>query len=222
MKKLPLITVCVVALLMAFSACRHVGKDVQGSGVRKTEKRELGTFKSIETTGAYEVQVTCQQAPSFEIEGDDNILPLIRTDVRDGVLRISNETGYRTTKAIIVRIGVPSLESFSSHGAGDVHITNVKNEKLAVITTGAANIEASGQTQFASITSTGAGKIDTHKLLTEHAKVTVAGAAIVDVYASRQLDATVSGVGQVTYSGHPGVVNKSVSGIGSINEKETG
>lgn len=221
MKKLLFATTLSAALLLSLTACHH-RKGVQGSGVRKTEKRELGTFKSIETTGAYEVQVTCQQAASFEIEGDDNILPLIRIEVRNGVLHISNETGYSATKAIMVRIGTPDIESFTSHGAGDVHITNVKNEKLTVMTTGAANIEASGQTQFVSITSTGAGKIDTHKLHTEHAKVTVAGAAIVDVYANRQLDATVSGVGQVTYSGNPAVVNKSVSGIGSITAKESG
>jgi hypothetical protein len=220
MKRFTFIAVLSAALLFAFSACRHVGKGVQGSGVRKTEKRDLGTYKSIETTGAYEVQVTCQQAASFEIEGDDNLLPLIKIEVRDGVLHISNETGYRATKAIIVRIGVPDLEGFTSHGAGDVHITNVKNDKLAVSTTGAANIEASGTTTFVSISSTGAGKIDTNKLHAERAKVTVTGAAIVDVYASQQLNATVSGVGQVTYSGNPNVVNKSVSGIGRVSKKE--
>ena len=221
MKKLIVTTIFTVMLLFAFSACHH-GKGVQGSGVRKTEKRDLGTFKSIETTGAYEIQVTCQQAASFELDGDDNILPLIRTEARNGVLHISNERSYSVTRPIILRIGVPDLEGFTSHGAGDVHITNIKNEKLTVMTTGAANIEASGQTQFASITSTGAGKIDTHKLRSERAKVTVTGAAIVDVYASQQLDATVSGVGQVIYYGKPAVVNKSVSGIGSITEKESG
>jgi hypothetical protein len=34
------------------------------------------------------------------------------------------------------------------------------------------------------------------------------------------LDVSVSGVGSVTYSGDPKTVNKSVSGIGSVNKKE--
>jgi hypothetical protein len=34
------------------------------------------------------------------------------------------------------------------------------------------------------------------------------------------LDVTVSGIGSVTYSGNPPVVNKSVSGIGSVSKKE--
>jgi hypothetical protein len=219
-------TLCVaglsITLLFAFSACRHFGKGVQGSGVRKIEKRELGAFTSIETTGAYEVVVTCQQAASFEIEGDDNILSIIRTNVRGNVLHISNDSDYHASKPIVVRISVPNLEAISTTGAGDVLIRDVKNEKLTIGSTGAARIEASGQTNFASISSTGAGKIDAEKLHAMSAKVTVTGAASVNVYATRELNATVSGVGEVTYAGDPPVVNKSVSGIGSINKKQTG
>jgi hypothetical protein len=66
---------------------------------------------------------------------------------------------------------------------------------------------------------TGAGNIDTSKLIAEKAKVEISGAANVDVYASDQLDVTVSGVGSVNYSGSPKVVNKNVSGVGSVNPK---
>ena len=54
------------------------------------------------------------------------------------------------------------------------------------------------------------------------AKVTVTGAGSVNVYATQELNATVSGVGQITYAGDPPVVNKSVSGVGSINKKQSG
>jgi hypothetical protein len=222
MKKLLLVVTLTVAMGSVASSCRHFGRGVQGSGVPKTEKRDLGAFKSIETTGAYQIQITCQQTASFEIEGDDNILPIIRTEVRDGVLRISNEKSYQARKPLIVRINLPDLESIFSTGAGDIYITKVKNEGLAISSTGAARVEAEGQTGLVSISSTGAGKIDTSRLHAERAKVTVTGAGSVDVYASNQLDASVSGVGRVTYDGNPGVVNKSVSGIGSISKREGG
>lgn len=219
MKRLFLISILTAALLFAFSSCRHIGKGVQGSGVRKTEKRDLGAFKSIETNGAFAVQVTCQQAASFELEGDDNLLPLIKTEVRNGVLNIYNDGSYTATKAIVVRIALPDLEAISSAGAADIHVTNVKKAQLTISWKGAGRIEAAGETKFVDISSTGAGKIDTGRLRAERAKVSVAGAASVDVYASQQLDVTVSGVGQVTYDGNPGVVNKSVSGLGSVNKK---
>ncbi|HKP37270.1 MAG TPA: head GIN domain-containing protein [Pyrinomonadaceae bacterium] len=222
MRRLFIAAAISLTLLFAFASCRHVGKGVKGSGVRKTEKRDLGAFKSIQTTGAYDIQVTCQQAASFEIEADDNILPLIRTSVRDGMLNISSDTGYSSSKAVIVRISVPDLEAVATHGAGDIRITDVKNDQLTVNSTGAARIEAVGQTNTVNIQTTGAGKIDTSRLRAERAKVTVTGAGSVDVYASQQLDATVSGIGKVVYDGNPGVVNKSVSGIGTISKKERG
>jgi hypothetical protein len=222
MKKLIFSGILVIAVVFAISGCHHFGKGIQGSGVRKIDKRDLGAFTSIQTTGAYQVLVTCQQAASFEIEGDDNILSIIRTNVRGDVLHISNDSSYNATKPIVVRISLPNLEGISSTGAGDIVIRDVKNEQLTIGSTGAARIELSGQTQSATISSTGAGKIDANKLHAGRARVTVTGAGSVEVYASQQLDATVSGVGQITYDGDPPVVNKSVSGIGTINKKQSG
>jgi hypothetical protein len=222
MRKRLFVSILTVVVLFTFSACRHLGKGVQGSGVRKTEKRDLGSFTSIQASGAYEMKVTCQQAGSFEIEGDDNILPLIKTEVRDGVLHILNEKSYNPTTVIMVRIGLADLNRFTSNGAGDVSITNVKNDKLSINSTGATKIKVDGQTRLAEINVPGAAKIDASNLRAERAAVTVTGAAQVDVYASQQLDVTVSGVGQVAYYGNPGVVNKNVTGLGNVTKKESG
>lgn len=222
MKKLLLISILTAVALFAFSGCRHLGKGVQGSGVRKTEKRDLPAFKSIETNGAFAIQVTCQPAASFEIEGDDNLLPLVKTEVRNGVLRIFNDGSYTATRAITVRMTLPDLEAISSTGAADIQVANVKNDQLTISSQGAGRIEAAGETKLVHISSTGAGQIDTGRLRAERAKVSVTGAAHVDVYASQQVDVTVSGVGQVTYGGNPPVVNKSVTGLGSVSKKESG
>lgn len=219
MKKLILVGALTAALVVAFAACRSLGKGVQGSGVRKTEKRDLRSFTSIQASGAYEMNVTCQQPASFEIEGDDNILPLIKTEVRDGVLHVHNEKSYNPTTVIVIRIGLADLKRFVTNGAGNVSITNVKNDNLSINSTGATKIKAEGHTRLAEINVPGAVQLDASNLRAERATVTVTGAAQVDVYASQQLDVTVSGVGQVTYYGNPGVVNKNVTGLGSVNQK---
>ena len=219
MKKAQVVTFALLTIFIG-SSCRYIGKGVRGSGNRRTEKRDLASFKSIEAAGAFEVNIVSRQTQSFEIEGDDNLLPIIMTDVNDGNLRIHSDTQYNASKPIAIRISIPDLEKYTSAGAGDIHITNLKNDRLVLSNTGAANIEAAGQTKFVDIKSSGAGNIETQKLQAERAKVTVAGAANVDVFASQQLDVSVSGIGSVTYSGNPPVVNKSVSGIGSVSKKE--
>lgn len=218
MRKATLLVVF-AALVAAFSAC-HIGKGVKGSGNRKTEKRELPAFKAIDTTGAYEVEVNCQKPASFEIEADDNILPLIKTEVRDGVLYVTSEKSYNPSKAVTLRISLPQLILVSSRGAGEITIQDANGDDLKIESAGAAAIKASGKVKSVAISSKGAGEIDTSRLQAEKARVTVAGATSVNVYATEQLDVSVSGVGSVNYSGNPKTVNKSVSGIGSVNKKE--
>ena len=204
------------SLLFALWGC-HIG--VHGSGVRKTEKRDLPSFTAIETTGAFEVQVTCQKPASFEIEGDDNILPLIQTEVRNGVLHVSSTRRYSTRNPIALRITVPDLASVSSTGAGRFRVSDLKNESFEIHSTGAALVIVEGQSDNVKISSTGAGKIDTHDLRASKVEVTVTGVAAVDVYASDQLDVNVSGAGRVTYSGDA-KVNKHVSGAGEVTRKQ--
>lgn len=204
------------SLLFVLWGC-HIG--VHGSGVRKTEKRDLPSFNAIETTGAFEVQVTCQKPASFEIEGDDNILPLIQIEVRNGVLRVTSTKHYSTRDPISLRITVPDLTSVSSTGAGKFTVTDLKNDNFEIHSTGAALVVAEGQSNNVKISSTGAGKIDSHDLRAGKVDVTVTGAAAVDVYASDQLDVNVSGAGRVTYSGDA-KVNKRVSGAGQVTKKQ--
>lgn len=216
MKRIALALTLAFATLFVLSSCIH---GVRGSGVRKTEKRDLPAFSSIETSGAFEVEVNCQKPASFEIEADDNILPLVQTEVRGGVLHVSTTRGYSSSGGVVLRIMVPDLESLKSTGAGKFRVSDVKNDNFEIHSTGAATVVASGQSKSVKISSTGAGKIDAHNLRAETADISVTGAASVDVYATDQLDVTVSGAGRVTYSGNP-KVSKRVSGAGQVTKKE--
>jgi PBP1b-binding outer membrane lipoprotein LpoB len=217
MKKLALAITLVLSLFM-LSGCSKV----HGSGVRKTEKRDLPAFTSIETTGSFEVEVNCQKPVSLEVEADDNIVPLIKTEVRNGVLHISNTKSYSSGGGIVLRITVPDLESVRSTGAGKFRVADVKNDNFEVRSTGAAQVMVSGQSKSVTISSTGAGKIDAHNLRSNKADVKVTGAASVEVNAADELDVSVSGAGHVTYSGNPRV-DKRVSGAGQVTRRsETG
>ena len=215
LKKPVILLTLALSFVSVLSAC-----GVRGSGVRKTEKRDLPAFTSIETTGAFEVEVTCQKPASFEIETDDNILPLIQTEVRDGVLHVTTTKHYSASGSILVRINTPDLTSVKSTGAGKFHILDLKNDTFRIDSTGAATVVAEGQSKSVEISSTGAGKIDAHNLRANKADVRVTGAAGVEVNASDELDVSVSGAGRVIYSGNP-KVNKHVSGAGQVTKKET-
>jgi len=208
-------------LLASLSGCHfdHFGT-VAGSGVRKSEKRDLPSFHAINTEGAFSVEATSQKPASFEIEADDNILPLIQTNVRNGVLYLKTEKGYNSSKGVFVRITVPDLSMIEATGASKFRVQGLKNDKFEVHTTGASTIAVSGESQSVEIHTTGAGLVDAHNLRAAKANVSSTGAAKVDVYASEQLDANVSGIAHVTYSGDPKVVNKNTTGAATVAKRE--
>lgn len=206
--------------VIALAGCGHHGRGVKGSGNRKTESREVSSFKAIDSEGAFDFEITCQKSLSVSLEGDDNILPIIQTDVRDGVLYLRTTSAYNSKSGVAVRISLPNLESIKAAGAGKFQVSNIQNEKFRVDTNGATSLSASGETRSVEIHNAGAGKIDTNELHALKAKVEIAGAASVDVNATEQLDANVSGVGHVSYSGHPKTVNKNISGLGVVSAKD--
>ena len=137
--------ILVLTLLMLLAGCKMGG--IRGSGTRKTEKKELPAFKAVETGGAFDVEITCQKPQSVGIEADDNLLPLIETDVSDGVLHVGMKQNYHSSKLIALRIAVPDLNRITINGAGTARVTGVKNENFVINSTGAAKIEASGETK---------------------------------------------------------------------------
>jgi hypothetical protein len=208
-----------IAFLLA--GCHYVGKmheGIAGSGVRKAEKRNLSPFTSIATEGAYDIEVVCQKPQSLEIEGDDNLLPLISTEVANGVLRIKSLRGYSTKEPMSIRISVPNLDGVTASGAGTIEIVAVNNDKLKIDSNGAPTIKVSGETKTVDIDANGAGKIDTHKLRAAKAIVESNGVSKVDVFARDELTVTVSGPSRVTYEGDP-QVKQTVHGPGSVEKK---
>lgn len=214
--KTKIVIVLIALIALGSSSCKFQ-RGIAGSGHRKTEKREVKAFNAIDTSGAYDINVTCQKAASFEIEADDNILPLIKTEVRDGTLFVSNDQEFHSSQSPSLRVMLPDLAKLTNSGAGTVSIVDANSNQLDLNLTGAASIDAGGKAKSLTISSTGAGKIHAGNLHAEKARVSVSGAASVDVYATEQLDVDISGVGNVSYGGNPKVVNKNVSGIGRVN-----
>lgn len=216
MKKL---LILVVLLPLFVAGCHHgFGADVKGSGKRVTQKRDIGPFTSISTDGAFDIEVVCQKTLGLEIEADDNLIPLIETQVSGNTLHLRPTKNYSAEDPPKIKITVPNLEAFSANGAGKFQISGVNNDKLQVSLNGAPTLTASGTTKMIGVDTNGAAKVDTHNLRAAHAVVDSKGASTVDLGVADQLDVTVSGPSHVTYKGDP-VVNKTVHGPGKVEKR---
>jgi hypothetical protein len=197
----------------------HFGNGVRGSGNRMTERRVILAFLSIEVSGAYEVEIVAQKDRSLEITGDDNVLPLVTTEVKNNTLHIGSSKPYSVNHPITVKISVPELEAISTSGASKITISGLKNSDFKVDSSGASKLSLAGETKKLSIGTSGASNIEAKDLHAEKVNVESSGAGFVSVYATDQLDASASGAARIDYYGDPKTVNPETSGPASINKK---
>ena len=93
-------------------------------------------------------------------------------------------------------------------GSGDIDLKNVKATIVMSEVNGSGDINIKGSAQKAALTVNGSGDIDAEKLAATNVVATVAGSGDIVCYAAGQLDAKVSGSGDIEYKGSPSVVNK--------------
>jgi hypothetical protein len=201
------------------SGCHHgMRSEVRGSGKREVQKRQVAAFTSIDTEGAFTIEVTCQKDLGLEVEGDDNVLGLVSSEVSNNVLHLTNTGNYSVGEPVKFKISVPNIEGLSVSGAGKIDIKEMSNDKFEINSKGAPYINVSGKTKVLDIDTSGAGTIDTHNLRAARGIVDSKGVSKIDVDVSEQLDVTVSGPSSVFYKGDP-VVNKTVNGPGRVERK---
>ena len=214
----------------------------RGSGAIKTETRKVSGFDEIDIDYPAEVTIKQGAAESLSIEADDNLLPQLVTEVRDGILHIENsERDYdeRVNPSQIVRITITvknlrevdfstagkltidglkgdSLSIFLS-GAGNVTLNDLELDKLTASLSGAGEFTASGTATELSLTISGFGSFDSPNLATQVAGVRISGAGSATLRVEKSLDASISGAGSVNYYGSP-TVTQAISGAGDVKQ----
>lgn len=219
MKKLAPLLSLILLLSVLAAGCHHrMRSEIKGNGHQERQKRQVASFTSISTNGDFTVEVTCQKDLSLEIEGDDNVLPLITTEVSNNVLQVKSTQNYSPSEPVRIRISVPNLEGLSVNGAGHFDIKGMNNDKFEIDSNGAPAITVAGTTKMIDIAANGAGKVDTQNLHAGRAVVDARGVARIDLDVSDQLDVDISGPSSVTYSGNP-TVHQSIKGPGKLTRK---
>lgn len=195
------------------------GCGLKGSGVEATEKRELATFNAISIDGGFILIAHVDPATTqrVEVRGDDNIVPEVVTTVTDGTLELTIDQWLVRPKInTTIEVWVPSLSKVSVSGAVDLTADGLHGERFELAISGASSSKLSGKVDHFEVTSSGANTLHASELQAKVVKINVSGAGDSEVWASEQLDATVSGAGNVRYHGQPKDVQDDVSGAGSV------
>lgn len=210
---------------------------VIGSGKSVTETRAVSDFDAVDFAFIGDLVITQGEEESLTITGDDNIVDLIRTTVRDGVLRIdagSASVGqtrvplrYALTVKNLASLSLSGLGNITADklasdnvtlslsGAGAVTIGDLKADTLAVTMSGLGNANLTGEVNKQAVDVSGAGSYYAGELRSQAATVTISGLGNAEVWVVETLAAKISGAGSIRYRGAP-QVTETVSGLGDI------
>jgi hypothetical protein len=189
---------------------------VEGSGVKNTHKREIGLFNRIDISGVFDVNIECQKEQCVEVASDDNILPYVVTKVKSRTLFVTVNKSICPKSGLALNISVDNMEKVSVDGASDLVITRVDNEGFVMDLDGSGDIKASGKTGEFVASIEGTVDLNAKNLKSEKVRISVTGASDSSVYASKKLQADISGVGDIYYYGDPEEIIEDISGVGEL------
>jgi hypothetical protein len=213
---------CAALLLCCQLFAQESRQKTIGSGESATETRSVGEFNQVDLRGAANVNIVIGDSFEVRVTADDNILPLITTEVVEETLEIGIEDDVAISPKVKISVDIrmPKLSVLRLSGAGNVSIGELQAEPLKVELAGAGTITAQGQVGGLSIDIAGAGDVDFSKLEADEADVTIAGVGNVRVSAEKTLSVSISGVGEVRYDGSP-QVTKTIEGMGKVRKVST-
>jgi hypothetical protein len=209
------------ALLMglALGACDSGGL-VRGSGHVVSESRAVQGIDQVSLSGSGELTITQGGAEALTIEAEDNILPLLRSDVSSGRLNLGgkNNASFSATQPIRYRLTVKSLHGVLVSGSGDATAAQLRTDRFTVDISGSGALTVAGSADLQTVTISGSGSYTAPDFATKETQVTISGSGHAVVKASDRLDATVSGSGEAQYVGAPQVTTH-ISGSGSVRQR---
>lgn len=192
---------------------------IKGSGIVKTEKRDLAPFKQIDVSGAIEVEITSQKEFNVDVQTDDNLLEYVRTEVSGDTLKIYTKGFLKRQNPVKVFISLPELTGAEVSGASKITANNIKTETLTLDLSGASKILVNGEAANLNIDASGASKIDAENLQVANADIDLSGATRVVVNATEELKADASGASKILYVGQPKNIFKDTSGAAKVSQK---
>jgi len=212
---------------------------IELSGKMAEERRPLSAFSKIELTGSGKLIVNLDAQPGALIKADENILPMVVSEVRGDTLHLGPRPGALFTGGTIVyEISAQSVELVRTSGSGDIEINGiVTGNELALQSegsgkirakvdvkelesriAGSGDVEVSGTAEDFSLLILGSGNVRGKELSGEKVKANIAGSGNVDLGTYKEIDVNIAGSGDLSYTGNPKLSTR-VAGSGKVRSR---
>ena len=210
------IALALITVALLVTACSVT----RGSGQLTTESRPVSGFTKVELSGTGELAIEKTGTESLSISAEDNILPLLTSEVAGDTLTLGTKpnSSIVPTKPITYSLTVKDLTGLAVSGSGSVRVSNLTTTSLSIKISGSGAIAADGNVNDQDLEISGSGHYLADGLTSKAVKARISGSGTASVAAADVLDVEISGSGSLTYSGNPQVTQE-ISGSGKLIKK---
>jgi Putative auto-transporter adhesin, head GIN domain len=234
MRRFAVVALAALVLLPVAGQARSPFGGTRGDGQKVTQPRQVGAFTAVRVEGSIDAAVKVGGAPSVAVTIDQNLQPLVITEVSGSTLVVRTKDITWDGKGI-VEVTVPVLRGVTIEGSSDVTVDGGQGDlalriegsgdlrwsgsadKLEASISGSGDMKLSGTATQASLAVAGSGDIKAGDLTSKGATISVAGSGDVEVTLDGgSLSVSIAGSGDVVWHGKAMVERASVSGSGEI------
>ncbi len=216
------------------------GETITGSGQLRSETRQLNGVSRVELSIDANLEIKQGTAESIQLTAEDNILPVLQTNVVGGTLNIryQSQVNIRTFHLPKLVLTVKNLSGLRLSSSGTVTVDPLTTGDFALDLTSSCNVSFQGiqaDKITTNISSSGdvdiqgvANSLDLHvsssgnfnagNLEVQTASVTLSSSGDVTLWVVKNLDVNISSSGDVAYYGSP-AVNQHISSSGEVIAK---
>ncbi|AOM77046.1 head GIN domain-containing protein [Pedobacter steynii] len=207
------------------------------------EERKVSNFTGIGISGSIKAYVKIGNTESLRLEGDQEAISELITEVKNGVLSIkpkksrSNWFGKSSNSKITAYITVKKLTSLAMSGSGSIEVENTVNanefnaaisgsgnikatvnaQSLEAAISGSGNLTFSGKAKKADVAISGSGSFSGKSLSSDDVNAHISGSGNIYINAEKTINAAIGGSGNVNYTGNP-TVTKAIGGSGKVRK----
>jgi hypothetical protein len=213
------------------------GELVAGSGKIISENRPVSGIERVRLEIPANLDIQQGSAEALTVTGDDNLLPLLLTEVRGGELtiRLKPSTNARPSQPIEINLTVKNLDELSNSSSGkvtvgplttgdlrlhlsssgSVEIEDVQADQITVELSSSGEILVAGTAQRLDLGLSSSGSFQGEDLQVQIAEVRLSSSGNATVWVLENLDVNISSSGNVTYYGDP-EVNENITSSGRL------
>lgn len=204
----------IVLAVVFFGSC--TSDDISGSGVPTTENRDLNAFVAVSVEGIADVNIVQGNTQSVKITADDNIIDLVKTEIKDGTLEIYLSSGHNYKNIdVSLEIMAKGLNGVANKGTGTMKVDNVDSPEFYLNNSGSGDISLSGASNGLRIENEGSGRISGFTFLADTCSIETIGSGDVEISCKDELDVQIDGSAKVFYKGNP-LITKNITGSGNV------